>query len=165
MLFFVWSQSIDDISETTQTLVNVFRLLQLHTLAPCLAHFLRPSQVYKIQLTLLAWVLLVVPLHDVDDEERVASGAPLIHASEGYLSVGRASVHGLEHLFAGAYADFGAILDEDAPVLILFNLQSGLGRYIIKFNTYDPVNQTAFRCIFRHRSILWRIRGSSHSPK
>ena len=52
----------------------------------------------------------------------MASGASLVHSGEGDFSIGGSVVHGFEHLLAGAYADFGAVLYEDSFVFILFDI-------------------------------------------
>lgn len=50
-------------------------------------------------------------------------------------------------------------------MFILFNLQSRFGCYIIKINTYDPVNQKVFSCIFQCKSILLHIQYFHHFRK
>lgn len=61
-------------------------------------------------------------LIDMNDEERVAPGASLIHACEGYFAVHGPAIHGLEHMLAGGDADLSAVLNEYSSMFILFDL-------------------------------------------
>lgn len=152
MLFFFRSQSVYDITQTTQTFVNILGLLELHSHAASFGHLFWASQVNEIQFALLGGVFLDIFLVDVDDEQGVTSGATLIHASEGHLSIGSPVVHCFQHLLSWSHIDFGAVLDEDSLVLVLLDLKSGLGCYIFRNYTYDLANRRAFRCKFRRKN-------------
>ena len=127
MLFFLRSQCIYHISQTTQRFIDVFCFLKLLSHNTSFWNLLRSSKINKIQFTLFSWVFLQVFLINMDYKKRMAARWTFVHACKGDLPVLRSTVHGFEHLLRGWNTDFGTVLNKYTLLLILFDLKSSFG--------------------------------------
>ena len=114
----------------------------------------------------------------------MTSGWSLIHSGECDFTIWWTFVHGKEHLLTWWYTDLWAVLDENATLAVLFDLQTSfwcciiIGKFLLlpffkgKFSEYvllgilyDRGGRIIFNCRFRCMSILLWIRGLLSSAR
>lgn len=123
-------QALNDVSQGTQTGVDVFGLLESQTFGGRPLHPLTSSQVDQNQprLNLLDLVVLTGPLVfaglvDIDVQNGVTSARGLVHLLAGHGSVSHAGVDDVDGLFYSLDWDLHKLLDEDLSVVLLTDLE------------------------------------------
>lgn len=116
-------KSMYDISEGSQTLINLFGLI--NSLAFCASSriFIASCQIYHSKLGCFGTLIISIVLIDGEEEDHVAPGCCFIHVGVALRSICYSNLYVFENFLRTSNVSFSAVLDIDTLGLTLSNLQ------------------------------------------
>mmetsp|Transcript_49485 Transcript_49485/g.132415 ORF Transcript_49485/g.132415 Transcript_49485/m.132415 type:complete len:295 (-) Transcript_49485:2-886(-) len=116
-------QRVDDVAKGRERAVDVLGLVQALTRRTRLGNLLTASKVYEVKFSHLDGAIVQVLLLDREHEDEVRPRRMLVHVGHGHRAVVVASTHGIEDLRLTPNVGLGDLPYEDAPCLVLMDLQ------------------------------------------